>query len=299
MSNPIHIFHFVLISLFWGCSFFAIGIAVQHYPPFFAAFLRSFVGMALMTIYLLWRRGKIQKPKTWLQSFGAGFFTMGLAWVFLFWGEKHVSPALAAVLNATVPIFVTILSPLMTPEDRLSWNKWAGVLIGFLGVAIIFAPEISWNFSVYLEGLIAIILMAICYAIGVLWTRRIAKRTGNAINLFYQCLGSSLFLLVISIIFESPQSLQWSWPGALSILYLGIFSTAIAWLLFFRLIKEVGSVEASATTLCVPLVAIFLDIFFLKKWLKWNQGVGAIVILAAVFIIHWRQKNSKISIFQG
>lgn len=291
MSNPIHILDFILISLFWGGSFLAIGVAVEHWPPFFAAFLRSAVGLLLMTAYLLWKHKKIPLPKIWAQSFISGFFTMGIAWIFLFWGQKYISPAMAAILNATVPIFVVLLSPLMTPLDKLVWNKGCGVLAGFTGVALIFAPEISRNDSPYLKGLLAILIMALFYAVGILWMRRIARRVGNAVNLFYQCLGSALVLIVASGIFELPrQTLVWSWPAAVSVLYLGSFSTAAALLLFFRLIREVGSVQASATTYCVPLIAVVLDVLFLGKWLKWNQGIGAGIILAAVFLANWKPK---------
>lgn len=287
MSNPRHILYFILMSLFWGGSFLAIAIAVQHFPPFFAAFIRSFIAMSAIAIYLFWKRGKIQRPKVWLQSFGSGLFIMGIAWIFLFWGEKYVSPALAAILNGTVPIFTTLLFPLLTPQDKLSWNKWAGVLMGFLGIVVIFAPEFSFGMSLHLKGLLAVLMMAVCYAIGTLWTRRLSNRVSNSTNLFYQCLGSATILLIASAIFELPyQSLHWSGKALLALTYLGLFSSALSLLLFFVLVKEIGSVQASAVTYCPPLVAILLDVIFLKKWITWNQAIGAVIILGAVFLIH-------------
>ncbi|MDO8527088.1 MAG: DMT family transporter [Deltaproteobacteria bacterium] len=292
MSNPIHILYFILITLFWSGSFIAIHVAVQNFPPFFSAFLRSLIAMIFMGAYLLLRKRRIRFSKNSLYSMGAGLFTMGIAWLFLFWGELNVNPAIAAILNSTVPIFIVLLTPLLTPKDRLSWNERLGVFLGFMGILIIFAPDISLKANLYLYGLLAVLMMAFCYAIGVLWTRRIVHKTGNAINVFYQAFGSALFLGAVSLIFELPhQTLHWSWSGIAAIGYLGIFSSAIALLLFFHLIREIGSVTAAATTYCIPLIAILLDVVFLKKWILWNQALGASVILCSVFLINrHRQK---------
>ena len=297
MSNPIHLFYFTLISLFWGGSFLAIGIAVDHFPPAFSAFLRSVVGMLSMICYLLWRR-KTLRSKVWLQSMGCGLFTMGIAWIFVFWGEKFVAPALACVLNAAVPIFAVLLTPFMTPNDRLTRNKILGVLIGFSGVLLIFWPGLITGVTPEVKGLAAVLMMSLCYAIGVLWTRRIAQKTGGAVNLFYQCLGSALVLILFSLIFELPHSsLQWSWSGLAAVFYLGTFSTAVAWLLFFILLKEVGSLQATAVTYCMPLVAILLDFVVLHKIMLPIQTAGTIIILGGVFLIN--KKKDWIPAFAG
>ncbi|MBI4223684.1 MAG: DMT family transporter [Deltaproteobacteria bacterium] len=293
MSNPLHIISFLLIALFWGGSFFSIGVAVKHWPPFFCAFLRVFSAFLLIAIYLLLKRKRIERPAVWLQAMGTGAFLMGIPWLFLFWGEKHVQPALAAILNSTVPIFTVLLTPLLTPSDKLSWNKWAGVWLGFAGVAVIFFPGISTDLSWHLLGLGAILIMAICYAIGLLWMRRISRRIGNASSLFYQALSGSLILGLATLFFELPgQALSFSWPPLLAALYLGVFSTAAAWLLFFGLVRDVGSVQAAAVTLLVPLVAILLDFFFWEKFIHLYQAFGAVVILLAVFLINKKSKSA-------
>lgn len=220
---------------------------------------------------------------------GAGIFTMGIAWIFVFWGEKVIAPAPACVLNSAVPIFAVLLTPLMTPNDKLTRNKILGVFIGFMGVVFIFWPELIVGVTPELKGLAAILTMSLSYAIGVLWTRRIAHRTDNAVNIFYQCLGSAVILLFLMILFEPPNPFsQWSWSGFSAILYLGFFSTAIAWLLFFKLLKEVGTLQTMAVTYCMPLVAILLDFFILHKIMLPIQTLGTIIILCGVFLINKR-----------
>lgn len=289
MSNPLHIVSYLLIALFWGGSFFSIGIAVKHWPPFFSAFVRVFSAFLLISIYLLLKK-KLAKPTVWLQAMGIGAFLMGVPWLFLFWGEKYVQPALAAILNSTVPIFTVLLFPLLTPQEKLSRHKWLGVLLGFGGVVVIFGPEITTDLSLHLLGMGAILVMAICYAIGLLWMRRIAGQITNPLSLFYQAFGGSLILGVSTLLVEIPyQPIAFSWPALLATLYLGIFSTAAALLLFFGLIKDVGSVQAAAVTYLVPLTAIVLDFFFWEKFIHLYQAAGACVILLAVFLINQRR----------
>ena len=290
MSNPTRILYFALSSLFWGCSYIAIGFTLRYLPPFFAAFLRSFIAMLLLAIYLLCRDKKITFPKVWKQSMTSGLFIMGIAWLFLFWGEKFITPAMAAILNSTVPIFTALFIPFMYKQEKLSLTKWAGIFVGFGGVVLIFGPEISLKISRQLQGLLSVTMMALCYAIGVLWSKRLTHKVGNAINLFYQCAGSTLFLFLISSITELPhQTLHWSWPAVIAIFYLGSCSTAVTWLLFFRLLKDMGSVRATSVTYLIPIVAIIADHFFWDKGLTWNQLGGAFVILSGVILIH--QKN--------
>ncbi len=245
--------------------------------------------MTGILFYLLLKRRSFYS-KVWLQSMGAGVFTMGIAWVFVFWGEKFVAPALACVLNAAVPIFSVLLIPLMTPHDKLTRNKILGVLIGFAGVVLIFWPELIVGITPELKGLASILMMSLSYAIGVLWTRRFVHRTHNAINIFYQCFGSAIILLLFTLFFERPHtSLQWSWTGFAAIFYLGFFSTAIAWLLFFKLLKEVGTLQTTAVTYCMPLVAILLDFFVLHKVMLPIQTLGTVIILCGVFLINKRK----------
>lgn len=293
MSNPIHTIAFLLITFFWGGSFLGIKIAVGALPPFYCAFLRVFTAFAIVLVYLLVKEKKIERPAVWLPAMVSGFFSMGISWVFLFWGETQIPSGLAAILNGTTPFFTAIFLPWILPQDKLTWKKMIGVALGFLGVLIIFAPEISLDFSNQLKGMIAILLMAACYGISVTMIRKISRRIRNLHSLFYQSLGGMLILLPATLFFEMPlqPDLFPAWKPYFAILYLGIFSTALAWLLFFKLVKECGSIQATATTYCIPLVAILLDVIWWKKWVEWHQAAGAAVILAAVFLIHSREKS--------
>ncbi len=299
----IHIIYFTLVSLFWGCSFLAIRIAIAEFPTSFAAFLRIAICLIFLIPYLYFynKRRKTETAKNlwklpkkiWPQSMLSGLFVMAIPWILLFWGQKYVTPALAAILNSTTPIFVAVLMPLLTPQDKLSLRKWLGVIVGFMGIIIIFGPELhAKEISFHLWGLIAILFMSICYAIGTLWTRKLTKHAGVEINLFYQCLGGMLLISLYTIFFEpEPISFNVSYKAILAVIYLGIFSSALAWLMYCRILRDVGSVQAAAITFCVPVTAIILDAVFLNKIPLSHQAIGACLILLSVFIINRQKKK--------
>lgn len=288
MTRFTFVIYFTLTTLFWGGSFLGIRYAIEGFAPNVAAFLRVFTGFVFLLIVFLFQKRKKLKHKLWLQAMGIGVFSMGIPWVLLFWGEKHVAPALAAVINSAVPLFVTIFSPIVTPEDKLSPNKWIGVSIGFIGVWVIFHPQVTMGqWTNYIQGMLAIVFMAVSYAIGILWTRRISTQMANDINLFYQLIGGGLFLLTMSFVGEGTFVLPgFTINSIYAILYLGILSTALALLMFYQIIKKVGSIQASAVTYLIPLVAIILDLIFLDKSLQLNQALGACLILGALLLIN-------------
>lgn len=287
MSQLKFTIYFALTTLFWGGSFLGIHYAIQGFTTHFAVFLRILVAFVFLAPILLLRKQKL-KNIHWKQGMAIGLMGIGIPWMLLFWGEQHIAPALAAVLNSTVPIFVTILTPLITPKDKNTWQKWVGVLVGFFGVGLIFYPKLSiWELNHYILGLLAIVLMSVSYAISILWTRRLGDKMPSSNLLYYQLIGAGLLMIAVNAYAGSPFVLPaLSYKALLAILYLGIFSTAIAILLFIKMIKGVGSVQASAVTYLIPLVSILLDLIVLGKVLLINQAIGACLILAAIFLIN-------------
>lgn len=281
---------FLFTTLAWGGSFLGIHYAIQGFHPYFAAFLRVLTAFVVMAFILFGKGGfrRFQHP-LWKKAMLIGVVNMGLAWAFLFWGEKYVSPAIAAIINGTVPLFVVLLSPLLTPNDRLTWGKVFGTAFGFAGVAVIFYPEVNFTgLTQNLKGLLSIVMMAVCYALSVLGNRRLSGKVPHDINLMYQCLAGSVFLLGISYATGEPLILpECDYKAVIAIFYMGIISTVIAMLMFFWMIQKVGSVQATAVTFLVPGVSIVLDMIVLNKWLAFNQAMGCLLILVALSLINF------------
>ena len=296
MTNKnINYLWFFLLASFWGGSFVAIKAVVSTVPPFFGAMLR--VGLALFFLILLFcvLQKKVSVPfsmrwRLWI----LGLFSQGLPFFFLFWGEQYISSGLAGILNGTVPIW-TLLFSLTSPKTRnFSPLKCLGLLTGLLGICIIFWPLVRFsNTQYYLLGTVSVLLMAISYSVGNLLNQRMLSgrvKLDFYANLYHQHWGSLVFLTLATLCFES-------WPSKAALfhtpvlwiasVYMGLFSTAIAWIIYYHLIREWDAVRASAVMYIVPIMAILWDFVFFHNRPLWTEGLGIITILLGVVLIQF------------
>jgi drug/metabolite transporter (DMT)-like permease len=283
--------YFILLALFWGGSFLAINLTLKGFSPFLAATLRVSTAIVLIFAFILWKKVKLPEKRIVIQTLLNGALGVGLPWALLFWGEQFVQPALCSIINATTPIFVVIFAAhiIRSAEDSMTWNKWLGVVLGFIGIAVIFGPYITGGQVQSIEGLVAVVGMALCYASFVAWLKRLSPHLSNSMSVFLSCTGALIVLLPITIYYGITKYFLTGAPlfiPSLAALYLGIFSTAIAFLLFFKLLKEVGTVQASAVTYLVPIVSISLDWLVLDKWIGNHALFGALIVFAALRMIN-------------
>jgi drug/metabolite transporter (DMT)-like permease len=292
--KTIDIVLFALLAAFWGASFVAIKFAVQVFPSTFSAMLR--VALALVVLFALFRRQKADlnvslptRRKMWL----AGLFSQGLPFALLFWGEKRISPGLAGIINGTVPIWTFVFGLLVGNGDVFTKRKTAGLLLGFAGIALICSPMLSFGGTRgELAGTAAVFLMALCYGVGALLTRSLlsgAAKVDFRANAYHQNCASVVFLVAASFFAEPWPSFHavFAAPAAvISIVYLGVFSTALAFLIYFHLIREWGAVRASAVTYVVPIVAVFWDYVFFRDVPGPFEIVGVAAVLSGVVLLH-------------
>lgn len=289
---------FILLAFFWGGSFLAIQNTIEVIPSFTSAFYRVFLSTIFLIIFFIKDflklfqvdRGEI------ISSALTGLCAVGIPFGLLFWGEKYVSPSIAAVINGTVPLWTLFLSALLFHEKNVfTKNKILGVILGIVGIIFIFYPKLNFNNQTNeVFGLIAIVFMAISYAVGINLNRKIQstnKHLSNKQNLIIQQLFSSVFLLFCLILIEGPPNFELllSTKVSLSVLYLGLFSTAIAFTIFYRLIRTMGSVKASSVTYFVPAVALFLDTLIFDRKLGSYEYFGSAIIFLSLYFI--QKKN--------
>ncbi len=257
-----NILYFILLAFFWGSAYIGVKYTLEVVGPFTSAFLRTFIGFLFFAVWYLIARKKVHLPlklawRPWL----AGTLIMTLPFLFLYWGQRFVSAGMGGIINGTVPLWVFVIAALtIKGEDKFTWKKSIGVLLGFIGLVLTkgFAPvETS-----ALLGMGSLLLMAICYALGNVFTKYIL--TNNITmeqNIYHQFMFSSVSLLIVALLSgESLPSPAIFEPKVLvSMLYVGICSSALALLLLFKLLKEWGALKASAATYFVPIVAVGLD----------------------------------------
>jgi len=294
--RPHHILFFALIALFWGGSFLAIKESVEVFPPFMAAAMRVGVATLIMLVLMFYRKGERVPRNIRLSMLANGLFTLGFPWALLFWGEQYVAPAIAGIINASTPLFTVLIATLVVRNERAHWNKWLGVILGFFGVIIIFAPKVAAGAGSDLKGMLAILGMAISYGVGIVWLKSLTNRVAPANAFFYQGTGALMFLVPLSLLVEWNALMNTGWgssSGWVSIFYLGVFSTALAQLMFFIVIRDLGSVTASAVTYIPPVIAVVLDRIVYGRFIGADALIGAAVVLIGVRLVHMRVGQRK------
>lgn len=291
---------FAVLSLFWGGSFIAIKVVVHELPPFGGAALRVLVGLAGLFALLKAMRKSTAVPwesrwRLWL----TGLFSQGFPFALLFWGEMSISAGLAGLINGTVPLWTFTLGALLGIEPAAKAPRaWGGVALGFAGTALIFWPTLVAPGPGELGGVAACLGMALCYAIGSLIARSVlvgARAVDLYAGVLHQQVAATAFLALLAAATGgltrdlAPSPAAWG-----AILYLGLASTAVAFLIFFKLIRDWGSLRASAVTYVMPVVTLLLDQLFFGRWPRPSEAAGAAVVLASVLLLHL-QKSGRVS----
>ena len=278
----------LLLSLFWGGSFFFIRVAVVEVPPFTLVLARVAIAASVLWCLLpLFGVAVPRDPRIWFGLALLGFFNNVLPFSLISWGQQHVGTALAAILNGAAPLSTVLLAHLWTTDEKMTRARVAGVLLGFAGVAVLIGPEALAGIGVATLGAGAILLATFFYSIGVIVARRL--RTVPPIMLAIgQMSFGTLFMLPLSLAFDRPWTLS-PGPWAIgSILMLALGSTAFGYLLYFRIIRDAGATNASLVTLLNPVSATLLAIMFLNEWPGPMALPGFALIAAGLLVVDGR-----------
>jgi drug/metabolite transporter (DMT)-like permease len=213
---------------------------------------------------------------------------------FLFaWGEQYIDSALAAILNGTTPLFTLLLAHVFTSDDRMTPTKVVGTLVGFGGLLILIGPSLLAGVQATTLGLLAVTLASACYGVAIIYSRRHLRGLPPLVAPTTQLLLAALFLLPLSLVVEQPFFLSVpSWPAFGSLLALSILGTALAFVVYYRLLERVSATYLSMVTYLVPIFGVILGVLVLNEKLSWNVYVGCALILVGVMIVNGLIKGS-------
>ena len=276
------------LSILWGGSFFFVGVAVKALPPFTIVLLR--VATAAIALHLVLRASGTAMPwdsQTWRAFFGMGLLNNAIPFSLIVWGQTHIASGLASILNATTPLFTVLVAHVLTADERLSKGRVAGVLIGLAGVVVLIGPQALAGLGEDVTAQLAILGAAVSYAFAAIFGRRF-KRMGvpPLATAAGQVTASSLMLLPLALLVDRPWTL--GAPGLPvwgAVLGLALLSTALAYVVFFRILASAGAVNLSLVTFLIPVSAIMLGSAFLGESLAPMDFLGMALIglgLAAI-----------------
>ncbi|WP_084716548.1 DMT family transporter [Thalassospira permensis] len=303
----------IVLSVLWGGSFFFTEIALVDLPPFTLVLGRVAIAAMILWWVVLLRHIDIPRdPKIWLSFLVMGALNNLIPFSLIVWGQTHIASGLAAILNATTPLFTLIIAHLATRNEKLTRRKVIGVLTGFVGVMIVIglpdgivpAIESSMSsntgtsvfkdvFSLAPFAPLAVLIAAISYGCAGVFGRRF-KNTPPILTAAGQTSASSLMLLPICMMIDTPWHLPFpKTETILAVLGIAAFSTALAYILYFQLLKRAGASNLLLVTFLIPVSAILLGVLFLGETLALRQIGGMAVIGLGLAVIDGRLIGRK------
>ncbi len=281
----------ITLSVLWGGSFFLAEVILEDLPPFTLVWLR--VAGAAATLWLVVAALRLPIPRTaecWLAFLGMGFLNNVVPFSLIVWGQTQIGAGLAAILNATTPLFGVVVAGLVLADERATAAKALGVGIGFLGVVVMLAPDVVSETGMAPFGPVAVLGGALAYACSGVYGRRF-RRLGVVPTVVAagQVLASTLLLAPVvwwiddPLRLPAPSALVWASVAALAVL-----STALAYILYFQVLATAGAVNAMLVTLLVPVTAILLGSTLLGEALTLPQLAGMALIALGLSVIDGR-----------
>lgn len=281
---------FALASV-WGGSFFFNSIAVRELPVFTVVVSRVALAAIILLVILRLRGERMPRDRqVWAAFFVMGLLNNAIPFSLIVWGQQHIASGVASILNASTPLFTVILAHVLTRDERMSAGKLAGVLMGLAGVAAMIGADALRDLGVHVAAQIMCLGGAISYALAAIYGRRFRAMgispMGTATG---QVIASSLILMPLVLVLDRPWTLAMPGvPAILALLGVATISTALAYVLYFRILATAGATNLLLVTFLVPVSAILLGTLFLGEVLLPRHLAGMALIGAGLMAIDGR-----------
>ncbi len=281
----------VTLSLIWGGSFFFNAVAVAEVPTLTVVFARVAGGAVLLWAFIHLAGGRMPRDAfTWSAFFGMGLVNNVIPFSLIVWGQSHVASGIAAILNATTPVFTVLVAHWLTVDERLTPMKLGGVVLGLAGVVILIGVDALANLGVALFAQLAFVGASISYAFAGVFGRRFRSLGVTPVQTAAgQVTASSILMLPLVAMVDQPWNLPLPGAGAVgAIAGLAALCTAFAYILYFRILAVAGAVNLLLVTLLVPVSAVLLGSVFLHEQLEPRHVAGMAIIALSLAAIDGR-----------
>ena len=281
----------------WGSTWLFIKLGLADLPPLTFAGIRFVIACTIILFFIFVRR--IRLPRTrrdWVLLAITGILSFGLNYGLVFWGEQYISSGLAALLQSTLPAFGLVFAHLHLPGERLSWTRIGGVVLGVLGVGVVFSNQLTVAGSQALAGCVALILSAMFAAYSNVLVKRYGKNLNPAVLSAGQMFFGLLLLLAVGISLEgNPLRFHWTPIALISLLYLAVVGSVIAFLLYYWLVLNMDVTKSMLIALVTPVVAVLLGMIVLNEQIGWRTLAGGAMIISGIAFIVVRRGKKKTS----
>ncbi len=283
----------VLLALIWASAFFNIKIATYSFGPVTIAFLRVFFGAIPVLLLCYYKNIKIEAfSKDWYWFALIGFINLVAPFFLIAYGIKSVQSNLAAILMSTTPLSSTVLGHFYTKNEKFNFIKTFGILIGFSGILYLFSDNLLIDENNFISALL-ILLGSTCYVVGGVLTLKISKKKNENVTGSILIWATIILIPLVSFI-EQPWNIIPRLDSTISVIYLGLVSTGLAWLLRFRILVNNGLIFQSQVSYLIPIFGTILSYIFLKELITTKVLISLIAVSVGIYFVK-KADNKKIT----
>jgi len=271
----------VILALIWGSTWLAIKVGLGFIPPFYFAAMRFIIASAVLFPLAL-KGGKLNPGISPFLVLLTGLLLIPVPYGLAYWGAQFISSGLSAVLFSSLPIFVAVFSMWLLPGEKLTRSNGVGLLLGITGIGVIYFDDLAVSDFLSSVGVLTIILGTIISAVGLILVKKNASSSNPvALSAFHHLLGA-VFLLPLAFVFEDWSAVEFNRASILSLFFLAIFGSGLAFALYYWLLKSMDVTKASLLVYVTPVIAAYLGWIFLDEVVTLQMVIGTGLVLGGI-----------------
>ena len=281
----------LILCCIWGSTWLFIKLGLRDLPPVSFAAIRFLLATVILSAIVAVRRASLPRGRAeWWLIARTGVLAFALNYGLLFWGEQHISSGLAALLQATIPVFGMLLAHPYLPGERLNARKLSGALLGVVGVGVIFSSQLGAEGGMAVWGSAAVLAGAVFVAYANVLVKAQGARLDPAVLAAGQRACGFLVLATVGLLFEgSPLGFRWTGLAVVCLLYLTLVGSVAAFLLFYWLVRNVDVTKTMLIALVTPLAAVTLGVLVLGEEVTWRTLAGGALIMSGIGLVMLRR----------
>jgi drug/metabolite transporter (DMT)-like permease len=279
----------LLVSFAWGSQWLAIRIGLLDMPPLFSAGVRFVIACIILFFLIRVRRLPIPlDANAWKSYWAMGILTFVLPFALIYWGQQFVPTGVSSILFGVFPLWVAIFAHFMLKNERITLAKLLSIVIGFAGLFVIFWSDVSLGDSRTLIGMVTILASIIMQAYSLILVKRYGQPIQPEVLNFVGMVIGMVGVLGTSAVLEWGRPLVWSLDAILSLLYLAVVASVVAYVAYYWLLKRIEAVYLSLTSFISPVVAVVLGAVFLGEHLSQGVYIGAALVFVGILVANWK-----------
>lgn len=289
----------ILLCLIWGSTWAFIKLGLRDLPPITFASIRFVIAVVLLLLLVYLRGARLPRTGSeWRLIVTTGVLQFTVNYGLVFWGENYISSGLAALLQATIPLFGLLIAHRYLPNEPLTFLRLFGVVVGLIGLSVIFSDQLAIGGIWSLWGSIAIIIGALAAAYSNVLLKSSEVKLDLSVLVGAQMLCGLIPLLILGLIKEgNPLRLHWTPAAIFSVIYLAVVGSIAAFLLFYWLVRNMDVTNTQLIALVTPVVAVLIGVLFLDEKLTWRVVLGGFGIFMGIgVIILPRRKRTRLQV---